>query len=207
MENIITAIEILAFITGLGYIVLEIMQKNAMWLIGILTGAACAFSFGVQHLYASMSLNIYYVLVSFWGLYQWRKDSTAMTSSHSTPKVATVIKDNAETPLHLSHISPRTLIISGVAMLIGTMLLILLLRVLGGEETAFDAAVTVLSAIATYWLGKSYPEQWLLWILADALSMGLCLITGMYWMTVLYLAYTAAAFYGYRYWLRNGKYI
>lgn len=199
MENVISTIEILAFVTGIVYIVLEIMQKNAMWFIGILTGAACAFSFAVQHLYASMSLNLYYIMVSVWGLYEWRKASKAVN-----------IKDNAATdnaPLHLAHISRKALIVSALVMCFGTMLLIIALKLLGGSETAFDAVVTVLSAIGTYWLAKSYPQQWLVWIVADALSMGLCLLVGMYWMSVLYLAYTVCAAYGYRYWLRNGKYL
>ena len=58
----------------MAYVVLEILQKNAMWVLGILTGAACAFSFGVQHVWASMGLNIYYVVISFIGLAKWRKD-------------------------------------------------------------------------------------------------------------------------------------
>ena len=52
---------------------LEILQKNAMWVLGIFTGAACAVSFGVQHVWASMVLNLYYVGVSFYGLRAWKK--------------------------------------------------------------------------------------------------------------------------------------
>ena len=52
-------IEVFAAVTGVIYVVLEIMQRNVMWVVGILTAAACAFSFGVQHVWASMGLNIY----------------------------------------------------------------------------------------------------------------------------------------------------
>ena len=38
-------IQILALATGVPYIVLEILQKRAMWIIGFLTGAACAVAF------------------------------------------------------------------------------------------------------------------------------------------------------------------
>lgn len=41
--DLIQAIEIFAFVTGLAYIVLEIFQKNAMWVLGIATGIACAY--------------------------------------------------------------------------------------------------------------------------------------------------------------------
>ena len=60
-------LEIFSLVTGLIFLILEIRQKNAMWVIGILTGAACAFSFAVQHVWASMGLNIYYLAVSVIG--------------------------------------------------------------------------------------------------------------------------------------------
>ena len=64
-----------------------------------------------------------------------------------------------------------------------------------------------MSAIGTWWLARSYPQQWLVWIVADLLSPVLCLKTGMYWMAVLYLAYTASAVFGYYHWMRKGKVI
>lgn len=188
--DIIGAIEIFAFVTGIIYIVLEIGQKNFMWILGILTGAACAWSFGVQGLYASMGLNIYYVYVSVWGLIQWRKDSRA-----------------SEGAIHLNRLTAGTLLASGVVFVAGTALLICLLELLGGSESWFDAATAMLSAVGTWWLAKSYPQQWIVWIVADVMSVVLCAVSGMPWMTVLYVAYTAGAVYGYIHWLRSGKYI
>ena len=69
--DIIKIIEIFALVTGVPYIVLEVLQKNSMWYFGIATGLACAYSFGVQHLWSNMALNLYYVVMSFWGLFQW----------------------------------------------------------------------------------------------------------------------------------------
>lgn len=40
MELAVRTIELFAFITGIIYIILEIRQKNMMWVIGILTGLA-----------------------------------------------------------------------------------------------------------------------------------------------------------------------
>ena len=71
--DIIGIIEVFALVTGVPYIVLEVLQKNGMWYFGIATGLACAYSFAIQHVWSNMSLNIYYVVMSVWGLYQWRK--------------------------------------------------------------------------------------------------------------------------------------
>jgi nicotinamide mononucleotide transporter len=70
-----------------------------------------------------------------------------------------------------------------------------------------DSAVTVLSAVATWWLVRSYCEQWLLWIVADSMSVLLCASQGMWWMAFLYLVYAASAVYGLRYWKKRGTYL
>lgn len=199
LMDIISLIEQFAFYTGILYVILEILQKNFMWVLGIMTGAACAYSFAVQHLYASMGLNIYYVVVSFWGLYQWRKDKNRLEASASAEvKGATI---------HLERLSRKTALISLGVFIVGTALLILLLKAIGDSESVLDAVVTVMSAIATWWLAKSYPQQWLLFIVADVLSTILCFTSGLNWMAVLYMVYIASAVYGYHHWMKKGAYV
>lgn len=194
MELLIKLVEIFAFITGLIYIVLEIGQKNSMWIVGILTGLACSFSFAVQHVWASMGLNLYYVCVSVWGLYQWKKDGEKLG-------------DEQESAIHLNKLSGRSALVSLLIFALGSVALVALLRLLNGTETVYDALVAIMSAIATWWLAKSYIEQWLIWIFADALAAILCLLSGMYWMAVMYLAYAASAIYGYIHWKKHGVFI
>ena len=197
--DLIKAIEIFAFVTGLLYVIWEIGQKNAMWVVGILTGLACAWSFGVQHLWASMGLNVYYVFVSVWGLYQWRHDSRLLAAGSSGPE--------AEPSIHLRHLPRRTLLVSVQLFVFGSIALVALLHLLNDQESAMDAVVAVLSAIGTWWLAKSYPQQWLIWIVADVLSTVLCLRVGMYWMALLYVAYAASAVFGWYHWRRRGSWI
>lgn len=142
-----------------------------------------------------MGLNIYYVGMSFWGLYQWRRADRNLENIDSCNSV------------HLNRINCRVLLASALIFVLGTISLIFLLRWMGDAESAADASVAVLSAIATYWLAKSYIQQWLLWTVADIMSGVLCLMTGMYWMAVLYIFYAASAVYGYYYWNKNGVYI
>ena len=194
MEAFIKAVEIFALITGVAYVVAEILQKNWMWVVGIVTGVACSISFGIQQLWASMGLNIYYVFMSVWGLWQWRKDSGKISAE-------------GEKAIHLSRLGWKGLLWSIMAFVILTAALVLLLEKLGDPLSLNDASVTVLSAIATVWLVKSYPGQWILWIIADILSTLLCARSGMVWMTVLYVAYTLSAVYGLYHWLKNGRYI
>ena len=187
----IQAIEIFALVTGIAYVVLEIMQKNAMWVLGILTGSACAFSFGVQHVWASMGLNLYYVAMSVVGLVQWRKASAQV----------------AEGEIHLQVVPRNVGVWSVVVFFVGSLALIQVLRAAGDAQPFLDGTAAVLSVIGTWWLAQSYLQQWLLWIVADILTTTLCLTTGQYWLAFLYIAYIASAVYGYFHWKKRGVYI
>ena len=189
MDSLIQAIEIFALVTGIAYVVLEILQKNAMWVLGVLTSAACAFSFSVQQVWASMGLNVYYLVISVLGFIRWRRDSTQV----------------AEGEIHLRELPRRTVLWSSVAAVGGTIGLCFILKATGDSAPALDAAATMLSVIATWWLTRSYLQQWLLFIVADILTTTLCVTTGQYWMALLYLAYIGSAIYGYFHWKKRGK--
>ena len=120
--DIIGIIEVFALVTGVPYIVLEVLQKNGMWYFGIATGLACAYSFAIQHVWSNMSLNIYYVVMSVWGLYQWRKDSRLLEGDGGGQDPA----------VHLGRMDGRTALWSAVTFIAGTPLLVWLLHALGG---------------------------------------------------------------------------
>ena len=191
MESIIQAIEIFALVTGVAYVVLEILQKNAMWVIGILTGAACAFEFAVTHVWASMGLNLYYVAMSVVGLIQWKKAGEAV----------------GEGSIHLNKVSARAGVLSAVIMTAGAYVMSRILMATGDPAPFLDAVAVMLSVVGTWWLAQSYLEQWFIWIVADILTTALCVKTGQYWMAALYLIYIGSAVYGYVHWKRHGKYV
>ena len=115
--DILQLIEIFAFVTGVLYLILEIAQKNAMWVIGILTGVACAYSFAVQRLWASMGLNIYYVFVSIWGLYQWRRDSRMLAAGEDPKFIARRIMICAAEDVGLADPGAMTVAVSASEVL------------------------------------------------------------------------------------------
>ena len=190
--------EIITLITGVIYIILEIRQKNAMWVLGIFTSSAAIIVFFRQGLYASFGLNIYYLITSFIGLWHWRRDKKKLDEEHS---------------IHLNRLTRKTVITSAIAAITGIIALSYgmdLMAELGFKEnpmSVLDASVAVLSVIATWWLVRSYIQQWWLWIAADTLSTILCATQGMSWMALLYLLYTASALIGLRHWKKNGAII
>ena len=190
--------EIFTLVTGVIYIILEIRQKNLMWVVGILTSVAAMWVFFRQGLYASFGLNTYYLITSFIGLWQWRKDVDLVSRNGDDADDGTV---------RLKRLNARTLAVSFLAVAAGTLALAFLMKHLENPMSYLDSAVAVLSAVATWWLVRCYIQQWWLWIAADTISTMLCLSQGLWWMAALYAAYTVSAIIGYLHWKKHGRYI
>ena len=191
--------EIFTLVTGVIYIILEIRQKNFMWVVGILTSVAAMWVFFRQGLYASFALNAYYLVTSFIGLWQWSRAKMMLKQTDDAP----VQGDD----IHLNRLTLKTIAVSALVVVAGTFVLSEVMAALENPMSVMDASVAVLSAVATWWLVRSYLEQWWLWIIADALSTIMCATQGLWWMTALYAAYSLSAVYGYIHWKRNGRYI
>ena len=191
-------LEIFTLITGVVYVILEIRQKNAMWVLGIITSLASMLVFYSQGLYASFGLNAYYLITAFIGLWQWRKDKGTIEGASK---------------IHLNRLSWKVAAISAIVFAAGTIVLAAgmdYMSRLGFKEnpmSLLDASVAVLSAVATWWLVKSYLQQWWLWIAANTLSLILCAAQGMWWMALLYILYVVAAIIGLKHWTKHGEYV
>ena len=193
-------LEIFSLVTGLIFLILEIRQKNAMWVVCIFSSSVAAIVFLNEKLYASMALNVYYVITAIWGLFTWIRDSRKL-------RTESVAETSNKDKIHLSKLTWKIVLISIVCFIILTPVIYKILIYLGDSSSILDAIVLVMSIIATVWLVKSYLQQWLVWIVADILSTTLCLTQGMYWMAALYAFYTLSAVYGYIHWKKRGVYV
>ena len=66
----------------------------------------------------------------------------------------------------------------------------------------YDAFTTALSIVALWMLARKYLEQWLAWMVVDAVCVCLYAYKGIYLYATLYTLYTAIAWLGYRKWRR-----
>ena len=190
--------EIFTLDTGVIYIFLEIRQKNLMWVVGILTSIAAMWVLFSQGLNASFGLNTYYLVTSVVGLWQWRRDIDRISQDGTAHDDSTV---------RLKHLSLKTVAVSALAVVAGTLALAMVMEHLENPMSYLDSAVAVLSAVATWWLVRCYIQQWWLWIAADTVSTILCASQGLWWMAALYAAYAVSAIIGYIHWKKHGRYI
>lgn len=192
--------EIFTLVTGVIYIILEIRQRKLMWVVGVFTSLAAMWVFFRQGLYASFGLNTYYLVTAFIGLWHWGRDSKKLMTDGDADK-------NSSDQIHLNRLPVKTVVFSAVVVLAGTFALAWVMELMENPMSYLDASVAVLSAVATWWLVRSYIAQWWIWVLADTLSTVLCATQGMWWMTALYAAYALSAVYGYVHWKKRGVYV
>ena len=182
-------LEIFGVVFGFIYLYLEIKQKQGMWLVGFLMAAVYAVVYFQQEVYASMGFQIYYVLVSIYGFLQWGKDKVTETS----PQIL------------YRKISLKVLLLSILVYAVSVSFMVLVLGRFTEDPMPFaDSSITVVSAIATFWLSKSYREQWLAWLVVNSFTVVMCARIGLYPTAVLYFVNAAASVYGYLHWKRKG---
>lgn len=191
-------VEIIGVIAGLLYLFLEIKQKNAMWLIGIILAVAYIVIFAQEKLFATMALHIYYLGVSVYGWIQWKKDADKLQSQVGESA-------NGDASIFVNKLSWKVVAVSFLCTAILYFLLAFVLnKYTGDPNPQVDAAFTALSALGTYWLSRSYVEQWLIWIVTDVVGVFLYFSQGLYPTTILYSIYTISAIYGFYHWKKKG---
>ena len=223
--------EYFGFVTGLLYLIWEIRQNNLMWVVGILSALAYAVVFAQSALWAAMLFQVYYFFVSIYGLISWRRDKKLLAAGRGETPAGSAASDAAATGPAASDaaatgsassgsaaseaaasgvityrlITGRTLVVSSVACaVIFAAIYWLLARFTGDPMPVMDAVVATLGIVATYWLGKAYLHQWLLWVAVNVLSVFMFISQELYLTAFLYFLYTLCAFYGFLHWKKKG---
>lgn len=180
-------IEIVGAITGFAYVILEIRQKRAMWIVGALSALMYIIVFYMASLNAAALLQLYYLIVSFYG---WRKWSNKSSSDNKSMEGEVTVKLDLKKGL-----------ISFVA-LVGGFLFVYYTLANYSEDPypVMDAFVATLSMLATWWVSGKHIENWIVWIIADLAAAVLFFWQGLYVTALLYVVYLIAAVAGYMHW-------
>ncbi len=184
-------IEIFGTLSGLLYIYLSIREKAALWIVGFLTSAAYVYVFYKSKFYADMGLQVYYLVISIYGLYYWLKGG-------KTPDTG----QDDKVPVRRTDLK-LGLILFGVFIVLFVLMGYVLDRYTDSPVPWWDAFTTAASIIATWMLARKLIEQWLIWIVVDTVSMGLYIVKGLYPTSFLFAVYTLLAIVGYFQWLKS----
>jgi len=183
-------IEIFGAVTGLLFVYLEIRQRREMWLIGGISALIYIAVFLNAGLLAAMGLQVYFLGVSLYGWIKWGGDD----------------KEEADTKQTVSKMALSVFIISIAAAAVAYLFLAYILAEFSKDPMPrADALIAAISMLATYWVTKKYIENWILWIIVNALSLYLYISQGLYATTVLYFVYLTGAVVGYIHWRKFRK--
>jgi nicotinamide mononucleotide transporter len=182
------ALQLLGIALGLLYLWLEYRANIWLWVVGVVMPLVHGVLYYRSGLYADCAMNGYYVVAGIYGWWMWQRGT-----AHSELTTQPI----CHTPRHLVGV-----LVGSYAMLhIGIYVVLLLLT--NSTVPFWDSMTTALSIVALWMLSRKYVEQWLVWLVVDALTVGLYLYKGIPLTASLYLLYTVLAFVGYRRWSKQ----
>ncbi len=174
---------------GLLYLWLEYRANIWLWVVGAIMPMVHGLLYFESGLYADSAMQCYYVAAGIYGLVVWL-----------------VGKRRKENRLEIGH-TPLRLIFPLVLMYAVAfgVIYFVLTRYTDSTVPLWDAMTTALSMVAMWMLSRKYVEQWLVWLVVDAITVGLYIYKGIPLTAALYGLYTALAVVGYYRWKNSIK--
>ena len=179
-------LDILGFVVGLVYLILEYKASIWLWLASIIMPAIDMVLYFKAGLYADFGMAIYYCLAGVYGYVAWKWLGRTKTQ-----------QERPVTRYKRAHILPSVLALG----LLWFGIWWILSHWTNSTVPVADAFTTALSIVALWALAQKYAEQWLLWLVVDLVCCILYVRKGIPFKAAIYGLYTVVAVLGYRKWL------
>lgn len=178
------SLELPAALCGLLNVYLAARANVWNWLFGILTVSLYLVIFYQVKLYADMSLQSVFLMLQFYGFYQWQYggEQHCALAIDSMPKA-----------------SWKWLLLGG--LLIAAVISWILKTYTDSTQIPLDVFTATLSLAAQWMMSKKYIQNWLMWIVVDMVSIYMYVIKHLYLTAGLYLVFLVICISGYISWL------
>jgi nicotinamide mononucleotide transporter len=178
--------EIAGIVASLLGVYYSSQRKTVAWIWNILASSIYMLVFYRAGLYSDMELQGVFILMAIYGIYQWKQVESDWKPS----------KNN------LSQIMIGLLIASLYGLVAGY----LHERFSDQVKTPYwDATLTGMSILGTYWAAQRKIENWILWIFVDAAYVAMYVFNGLLWTAALYTLFIFMAFRGWYSWHKELK--
>lgn len=187
MDAFISAhwLDILTTVLGLIYIWLEYRASIALWVLGIIMPALDIVLYWQHGLYGDAGMACYYVLAAVYGLVNWKFKKTS----------------KAEEPLPITHMPRNKYLPITIYFLSGwAIIYYVLITWTNSTVPLLDAFTNALSFVGLWALAHKYLEQWIFWIVVDAVCTVLYVQKDIPFKASLYALYVIIAIAGYFKW-------
>ena len=180
-----SGVECIAVFFSILYVILA--AKESIWCWGaaaisvILYIYICFFA----QLYPETGLQVFYLFMAFYGYYNWNKKEQSLQ----------IIEWSISNHLFVLVIGAIITFLMGFYFTAYT----------NAKMPIVDSFTTVFSVFATYMVAKKILGNWLYWIVIDAVSVYLYFNRDLHLTSLLFIAYTIIAIFGYFSWMKKMK--
>ena len=180
-------LDIATTILGIAYLILEYRASIALWIVGIVMPAMDVYLYWQHGLYGDAGMAVYYTIAALYGYAVWlfgKKRGQAAGEAMPITKF------------------PRRLLLRtcGAFFMVWAAVYYVLVSYTNSTVPLLDAFTNAMSFVGLWALARKYIEQWLFWILVDAISCYLYVVKGIPFKAALYGLYTVIAVMGYYKW-------
>jgi nicotinamide mononucleotide transporter len=186
--------EMAAVAFAITYLLLAVRENVWCWLFAFVSTAIYTILFRDVSLLMDSALNVYYMAMAVFGWYQWTRGGAGISSGSNAKSHTLAIQILSKRQHGLILIS--ILLFSGVSGY-------LLSKYSTAAWPYVDSFTTWASVIATYLIARKYLQNWLYWIVIDAVSVPLYIERGLKLTALLFAAYIIIAVVGYISWQRH----
>ena len=177
--------ELLAVAFGIAYVILATKESLWTWLFAFLGTLIYTILFWEGALVSSSLLNFYYMIMAIYGFILWRggKDEEELeVSSYKLHNHIEIITTGVFLSLVIGYLSDTYT---------------------QAHFAYLDSSVLIFSVIATWMLANKILENWLYWIVIDAVAIFLYFKSEYYATVVLFILYIILSFWGYYSWRKG----
>lgn len=195
-------LDIFTTLLGLLYIWLEYRAHIALWLVSIVMPAMDIYLYWSHGLYGDAGMAVYYTVAGIYGYMMW-KYGAAIKNIFSSGKQTDKLEKKT---LPITHMPLRKYIPVALAFFAAWAATYwILVEFTNSTVPLLDAFTNALSFVGLWALAKKYIEQWVFWILVDAVCFYLYIGKGIPFKAGLYGLYVVIAIAGYFKWKRMMK--
>ena len=175
--------EIVAALLAIAYLLLAMRQDARCWIAWIISSLMYLFVMYSAGLYMEAGLQIFYLLMGFYGLYQWQYK----------------LANNETLKIKVWPISTHMMCLTALFLLVITSGYILSNNT-DAASPYIDAFTTWGAVIASYMVAKKILENWIYWFVIDFVSVFLFVSRELYPTALLFCLYLVLVIIGYRSW-------
>jgi len=182
----ISVLEWIAVFASLAYVIFAAKRNILCWPAALISTALYTYIFYEYYLWMDSTLQVYYMVMAFYGWYCWKKPQA-----------------NSDELTIITWKSQRHLLAIPLLGVVGLVIGYYMDNYTPADFPYVDALTTVYAVFATYLVTQRVLENWLYWIVIDAVSIYVYIEKDLQPTAALFVLYTIIAIFGYFAWQKK----